>query len=313
MGTYFNRAVVSSQAFMRKFVINSQGSKLTSALTWITNGLEDAITGFMKGFAKARGRRVVRPDSSCGRQVGVFFGPEKKPARLSVDTVVDTIEKASSSVLFCFCDPTDKALLDACFQVGSDGKVMFGLINRITDPNGKKRPTSGGEERKPNVQDLAKVALYHHSEDDCDVYGHAAFPKGSTPARFRWEASNIQLRGKTSTDATSSKKSPPAVYIHHKFVVIDCETDHPVVYTGSANLSGSPTWSNDKNLVEIVDSPRVARIYLAEFLRLYRPLAGTDCTGKIRPTRTPSSLRPTQAGQRKTTSLGRLRKNPESA
>jgi phosphatidylserine/phosphatidylglycerophosphate/cardiolipin synthase-like enzyme len=59
------------------------------------------------------------------------------------------------------------------------------------------------------------------------------------------------------------------VIIHHKFVVIDAETESPVVYTGSANMSGNSVYHNDENLLEIKGSPRLARIYLAEFLRLY--------------------------------------------
>jgi phosphatidylserine/phosphatidylglycerophosphate/cardiolipin synthase-like enzyme len=61
----------------------------------------------------------------------------------------------------------------------------------------------------------------------------------------------------------------PPVIIHHKFVVIDAETDSPVIYTGSANMSGNSVFKNDENLLEIKGSPRLSQIYLAEFLRLY--------------------------------------------
>jgi hypothetical protein len=391
IGTYFNRAVVSSQAFMRQFGVNPSGSKLTSALTWLTNGLADAVTGFVKESQKLEGaiyhltdpvwvipaleqfsgsasvvynatttdhvndnavkkldkihfyertrakimhdkflvrmqgsapeavlmgsanftteglatqanllhtwespelaklyfdrEQLLEEDLTLGdtskgadwseqivvgdAKVRVFFAPEKKPSRLSIDTVVSAVENASSSVLFCFFDPTDKALLDACFQVGDEKKMMFGLVNSITDPNGKKKRAPGAEGRKPNSQDLAKVALYHRSENDTDVYAHAAFPKGGQPAGFWWEASKIQLPGKTSTGAATAKKGPPEVYVHHKFVVIDGETDQPIIYTGSANMSGASTWSNDENLIEIKECPRIAKIYVAEFLRLY--------------------------------------------
>jgi len=57
--------------------------------------------------------------------------------------------------------------------------------------------------------------------------------------------------------------------VHHKFIVIDAETDSPVIYTGSANMSGNSVFNNDENLLEIKGSPRLAQIYLAEFLRLY--------------------------------------------
>jgi len=41
------------------------------------------------------------------------------------------------------------------------------------------------------------------------------------------------------------------VRVHHKFVVIDGETDKPIVYTGSANFSGNALHHNDENLIEI--------------------------------------------------------------
>ena len=57
--------------------------------------------------------------------------------------------------------------------------------------------------------------------------------------------------------------------IHHKFIVIDAETDAPTIYSGSANMSGNSIFGNDENLLEIKGSSRLAQIYLAEFLRLY--------------------------------------------
>ena len=59
-----------------------------------------------------------------------------------------------------------------------------------------------------------------------------------------------------------------AVVIHHKFVVIDAEGDNPVVYTGSANMSENSEHNNDENRIELKDR-HIARVYLAEFMRLY--------------------------------------------
>jgi phosphatidylserine/phosphatidylglycerophosphate/cardiolipin synthase-like enzyme len=59
------------------------------------------------------------------------------------------------------------------------------------------------------------------------------------------------------------------VRVHHKFVVIDAESDTPVVFTGSANLSGNSLHKNDENMLEITKCPRLARMYFAEFIRLY--------------------------------------------
>ena len=54
-----------------------------------------------------------------------------------------------------------------------------------------------------------------------------------------------------------------------KFLVIDGETKHPIVYSGSANMSANSVFYNDENLLEITDCPRLAQAYLAEFMRLF--------------------------------------------
>lgn len=59
-----------------------------------------------------------------------------------------------------------------------------------------------------------------------------------------------------------------SVVIHHKFIVIDAEGETPIVYAGSANMSENSEHNNDENLVEIKDR-HIARVYLAEFMRLY--------------------------------------------
>ena len=70
--------------------------------------------------------------------------------------------------------------------------------------------------------------------------------------------------------ATAGKKGgPPAVHVHHKFIIIDAETDHPTIFTGSNNLSNNSTHNNDESLLEITGSPRLAQTYFAEFMRLY--------------------------------------------
>ena len=59
------------------------------------------------------------------------------------------------------------------------------------------------------------------------------------------------------------------MYVHHKFVVIDGETETPTIFTGSANLSKNSTNMNDEKMLEITACPRLGQIYLAEFLRLF--------------------------------------------
>jgi phosphatidylserine/phosphatidylglycerophosphate/cardiolipin synthase-like enzyme len=64
-------------------------------------------------------------------------------------------------------------------------------------------------------------------------------------------------------------RQPPPIHVHHKFIVIDGDTDAPTIYTGSPNFSGAAEHSNDENVLEIKGNTALARVYVAEFFRLY--------------------------------------------
>lgn len=183
--------------------------------------------------------------------IRVFFSPEKKPGRLALNPVVQAIKNAKSSALFCIYTPTDKAIREALFEAGDNNKMMFGLINSISD----EEPDDVIE----NASDEARVAVYHRSKNNRDVYDPSAFAGPNTKAGFWWELKSIP----------KSVKNKFPVYIHHKFIVIDGETKNPIIYTGSANFSNNSSYKNDENLIEIRNAPEIARFYMAEFFRLY--------------------------------------------
>jgi len=182
--------------------------------------------------------------------IRVFFPPEPKDSRESLDTVVAAINAAQQSVLLCAFDPTDSALLDAVFAAADAGKMMLALVNRVADT------APGGDPSRADV--AAEIAIMDRAEKDHDVAGFSGFkandtPTGFAPERILWPGESPKIM----------------VRVHHKFVVIDAETEHPVVFTGSANFSGNSLHNNDENLLEITDCPRLAGMYMAEFLRLF--------------------------------------------
>jgi hypothetical protein len=385
IGSYFNRAVVSSQAFMKEFGPSPKGKTLDKALAWLANGMEKVIPGFVgnahqldgviyhltdqqwvlpalhafsgkasivynktskdnanaatvKSFAheggftftprtkasishdkflvnspngepssvlmgsanfttegltsqanvlhtwesadlaalyKSRHNLLAKdPALAATRKearwsdkltvgdatVRVYFPPEKKPGRDSVDPIVEAVENAKQSVIFCLFSSTDEALREACFKAGDQGKMMFGIVNLITEPK---------ETAKPTATSKAAVELYHRSRQDHDVVGHDNFQKGTQPSGFWWEIKSLNDAVSKAVDLTKPKQFIPQVFIHHKFVVVDAETANPIIYTGSANISGNSMWMNDENILEITDCPRLAQIYFAEFMRLY--------------------------------------------
>lgn len=208
-------------------------------------------------------------------RVRVFFSPEPKDARESIDTVVQAVKTARSSVAFCMFDPTDPALLAALLATGDEGKLLYGLLNSISDPKGKtnKRSASGEPPRKPGAATQVKVTLFNRSRQDRKVLAYSYFRPGNSPAGFLPEFSTVDLTAKStlgpSKPGGKGKRPPPAVHIHHKFIVIDAETSSPTIFTGSANFSKNSTNFNDENLLEITHNPELAQTYFAEFMRLY--------------------------------------------
>lgn len=182
--------------------------------------------------------------------IRVFFPPEEDANRVSIDTVVAAMNGAQHSVLMCAFDPTDKTLLDTLFQVADAGKMVLALVNRIPSQ------PPGGDPAHADV--AAAIAIFNRARADHDITGFGAFkkneaPTGFAPERVLWPGENPKIM----------------VRVHHKFVVIDAEGDNPIVYTGSANLSGNSLHHNDENMLEITNCPRLAQMYFAEFLRLY--------------------------------------------
>lgn len=58
-------------------------------------------------------------------------------------------------------------------------------------------------------------------------------------------------------------------YIHNKFMLVDPLSNDPIVVAGSANFSEASTTKNDENMLVIRGEPKVADIYLGEFMRLF--------------------------------------------
>jgi len=190
--------------------------------------------------------------------IRAFYSPEKAGSNsAAMETIVQAVHGATSSVVFCLFTPTDQDLRDACFAVGDAGKMMFGIVNHIAQSEPSAEPTSTG---KIPADKLAALEIYHRSRTSKDVIGAEFFNAKALPAGFDLEINLFP-----------GERPPPypPVIIHHKFIVIDAETDSPTIYTGSANMSGNSVYKNDENLLEIKGSPRLARLYLAEFMRLY--------------------------------------------
>ncbi|MBB5463540.1 phospholipase D-like domain-containing protein [Paraburkholderia sp. Cpub6] len=197
------------------------------------------------------------PDS----KIRIFFSPEKTKSRVSIDTIIQAVSSAKSSVVFALFSPTDKPLLDALLAAGDQGKIMLGLLNSISNPESKAKKAG-----KPlTASQQVAVTVYHRSRKDKKVIPFGAFSKNA-PRSFLPELKTIDT---SSFSAKQPGGKIPPVHVHHKFVVIDADTANPIIYTGSQNLSVNSVSKNDENLLEIKGNTALAAVYFAEFMRLY--------------------------------------------
>lgn len=215
----------------------------------------------LRGSATAR---VFFPPEAGGpaRGRGRSITAAAKPTEsVLMQTVIDAVNAATHSVVFALFTPTDIALIEAFFAAASANKMLFGLVNDIsqTDPATAKVPQKG----KILIYDRARKAK---DVNAIDVIGHDAFAK-YVPTGFAHETSTLTPR----PGALPGQRGGgiPPVFVHHKFIAIDAETDRPVIFTGSANMSNNSSFNNDENVMEISGDTRLAEIYLAEFMRLF--------------------------------------------
>lgn len=146
--------------------------------------------------------------------------------------------------------------------------LIYGLLNSIDDP---EKPTKKGEKRK-----LPAIAskIFHRSQKTPDTLPYSAFGAGA-PRGFLPELRTIDTSPydasltKGKAKGVKKKSAPPPIHVHHKFIVIDGDTDAPTIYTGSPNFSTSSENANDENILEIKGNVALAHCYVAEFMRLY--------------------------------------------
>lgn len=204
----------------------------------------------------------------AGSEIRVFFLPETGKKRDFLDTVTAAVDAAKSSVLFCMFTASDKALMEAIFAKGnSDQHLIYGLLNSIDDPD---KPTKKGEKRK--LPEIAST-IFHRSQSNPDTLPYSAFganaPQGFLPELRTIDVSSYDASKTKGKKGEGKASGPPPIHVHHKFIVIDGDTDAPTIYTGSPNFSKASENDNDENVLEIKGNTALAQAYVAEFMRLY--------------------------------------------
>jgi len=160
--------------------------------------------------------------------LSVSLSPHRS-ASISLDRVAEAIARASSSVLF------------AVMELGGGGEVLDAL---------QEAPSSGRVFSYGVTQTTGGLKLYKPGQATGEVASFA-FLKAKVPQPFReeWSGGSGQV-------------------VHHKFVVVDFNAEHPCVFAGSSNLSQGGEEDNGDNLLSIPDRA-VATAYAIEAIRLF--------------------------------------------
>ncbi|HEY0407622.1 MAG TPA: phospholipase D-like domain-containing protein [Pyrinomonadaceae bacterium] len=157
----------------------------------------------------------------------VSFSPHRNPED-SLQKVSDAIKQANSSVIF------------AVMELAGGGPVMDELK---TEAVGKTIFTYGV------TQTVGGIKVYKPGHADALIVPFS-YLKGKVPPPFADEYSG-----------------GAGMVIHDKFVVVDFNGTHPVVFTGSSNLASGGEVANGDNLIAIYDES-VATAYAVEAIRL---------------------------------------------
>src|SRR5207344_3049738 len=109
----------------------------------------------------------------------------------------------------------------------------------ISDPSKRKKKDnlsdSGEPPRAPTEAAKVQVELFNRSRKDKKVLAYSYFRPAAAPAGFLPEFNTVDLGSRSTLPQPKLRKkkgAPPAVHIHHKFIIIDADTDEPTIFTG---------------------------------------------------------------------------------
>jgi hypothetical protein len=165
-----------------------------------------------------------------GSMVAVTFSPRSEPA-LSMTPIAEAIETATSSVLY---------------------SVVF--LNQITGPV------------RSALDELMERSLFSYGVAQRTGGLAVRKPDGSLgllPFAFLAEKAPEPFKTEWSGNTTGHSNM-----VHHKFVVLDFNGEHPVVFTGSSNMAAGGEKDNGDHLIRISDR-KVAIAYAIEALKLF--------------------------------------------
>src|SRR5437588_859532 len=187
------------------------------------------------------------PDDPLAAQITPIFSP--RDTLQALDWYANQAKGANDALFMTFAFGMNQRFQDA-YRTGN-AKLRYALMEAMSGPTRTKAQKAANE--------AAIIALRRMPENKFAVgsrLGAGAFNHWLVE---QLSGLNVNVR-----------------YLHTKYMLVDPLGPNPLVVSGSANFSEASTTDNDENMVIIRGNPRVADIYLGEFMRLYRHFAFRD-------------------------------------
>jgi len=187
------------------------------------------------------------PDDPLAKQINSIFSP--RDTLEALDWYARQSKGASDALFMTFAFGMNQRFQDA-YRNGT-AKLRYALMESMSGP------TKTTEQREAN--EAAIIELRKMKENKFAIgsrLGKGAFNHWLVE---QLSGLNVNVR-----------------YLHTKYMLVDPLGANPLVVCGSANFSEASTTNNDENMLIIRGNPRVADIYLGEFMRLYRHFAFRD-------------------------------------
>ncbi len=177
------------------------------------------------------------PPDPWDEDLTVVFSPRRGLAVL--DWYAEIAQAARKALFMTFAFGMHKSFTQVYEQ--NDGVLRYALMEK----EGNGRGLAQGRKDIARIRRLPNVVV--------------AVGQNITLNSFdRW----LKERSKLSSEVNVR-------YIHTKYMLVDPLGPRPVVVTGSANFSQASTNTNDENMLVLRNDPRLADIYLGEFMRLF--------------------------------------------
>ncbi len=187
------------------------------------------------------------PDDPLEKQITSIFSP--RDSLQALDWYAEQANGANDALFMTFAFGMNKRFQDA-YRTGT-AKLRYALMEAMSGPTSTKEQRLANEAAIIKLRKMKANKFAIGSRLGKGVFNHWLVEQLS--------GLNVNVR-----------------YLHTKYMLVDPLGANPLVVCGSANFSEASTTNNDENMLIIRGNPRVADIYLGEFMRLYRHFAFRD-------------------------------------